>query len=218
MSYYGYPTNHYQNLGTVTNQAAPIRVTQSDTGSALPMYPDMGYQNLGSVLEIQPPIRVSGDSGGTQGATGPTGATGATGTVSNYTNTSYRDLVGYSFVTAGAPNVSIQGAGTNSNAIASIINQANVNFTYLSLAYTYIANGTITATVSVRDYSNTTISGPYTILNNVTTSSSIPIIFEQTFSNIVSSSVSRPLQIVITETGSSSSSQISIYSLACGFR
>jgi hypothetical protein len=207
MSYYGYPTDYYQNLGTVTNQAPPIRVTQSDTGSILPVYPNMGYENLGTVLEIQPPIRVSGDSGGG----------GAIPTVPNYPNTNYRDLVGYSFLTAGAPNVTIQGAGTNSNAIASIINQANVNFTYLSLAYTYIANGSITATVSVRDYTNTTISGPYTIINNATTSSSTPIIFEQTLTNIVSSPVSRPLQIVITETGSSSSSQISIYSLSCGF-
>lgn len=213
MSYYGFPTDYYyQNLGTVNNQPPPIRVSQADTASVSPLYPNTCYQNLGTVMEIQPPIRVTGDTNGIRGATGATGA------VSNYPNASYRDLVGYSFVTSGGPNIIIQGAGTNSNIIASIIQQSNVIFTYLSLAYKYNANGLMSANVSVMDYSNNTISGPYTILNNVATSSSIPIIFEQTFSNTIYSAVSRPLQIVITETGSSSNSQISIYSLACGFR
>jgi hypothetical protein len=176
----------------------------------------------------QGPAGATGSTGatGAQGAQGPAGATGATGAQgaqgpagggANYPGTSYRDLISFSYLqNNGALYFTANGSASGKQTlIASVLNVPSVNLTYIS--FIYITSGVSNITGDIRDFTNTTVTTPFTITansgGNIETN---PNIFQYTFPTPITTVTARAIQLVITITGTNSSTMF-IYSVSLGF-
>lgn len=143
---------------------------------------------------------------GLGGSTGFTGAVGPTGPLGNYPGTTYRDTTTMSFIqNNGTPYFKI--LSSEFGELGTILNNPNVNFTYLAIVYFYV--GTPAPIVEIVDFNNVVL---HTLTLNATAPD--PTISETSFN--ISTSVQRALKIRIGGT-LSGSNYIEVRTLVLGF-